>query len=180
MNRKSDLRHALSLMLSILLVDIICIVVFFSLYFLLSNPLGLALIQIIDLLVLISIIYLPVWKIGEKDINYVLTGRIPYDKYSGLKIGSIAMIALYLPCILLVVSKALNNQVLYALYMLIEAPFYGFVRLILPIQIVDANWVQVIISFIFPLIIPIITALAYHLGYKRISLTGNLIYKKKK
>lgn len=180
MNRKSNLRHGLSLMLSILFADILSIFVFISFASLLPNAFGTVLVQILNLLILISIVYLPVWTVAEKDINYVLTGKIAYDRYSGLKIGLIGMTVLYLPYILLFLGKATNNQFLYAIFQIASSPFYGFIRILLPNTIENVNWVPMIVTLIYPLIIPLITSIAYYLGYKRISLTGKLVYKKKK
>ncbi len=180
MFRKSNLRHALSLMLSILLSDVVSIIVFFSLAGVLNNTLGFVLIQVVNLLVLIGLIYLPLWTVGEKDINYVRTGKIPYDKYSGLKIGLIAMIAFYLPYVLLIVGKILENQVLVAAFRIITAPFFGFMQLILPVEVQNIQWWQIVLTFVLPLVVPAVTSAAYYLGYRRISLTGKLVYKKKK
>lgn len=180
MNRKSNLRHGLSLMLSILFADILSIFVFISLASVLPNVFGTVLIQILNLLILLSLVYLPVWTVGEKDINYVLTGKITYDRYSGLKIGLIGMTVLYLPYILLFLSKINNDQFLYAIFQVVSSPFYGFIRMLLPITIKDVNWLPMFVTLIYPLIISLITSVAYHFGYKRVSLTGKLIYKKKK
>ncbi len=180
MYRKSNLRHALSLMLSILLSDVISIIVFFSLAGVLNNTFGFILIQVINLLLLVGLIYLPLWTVGEKDINYVRTGKISYDKYSGLKIGLIAMTVFYLPYVLLIIGKILENQVLVAAFRIITAPFFGFMQLMLPVEVQNIMWWHILFTLVLPLIVPAITSTAYYFGYRRISLTGKLVYKKKK
>ncbi len=180
MNRKSNLRLSVSLMGSIVIASIFSVIVLATLTGLLQYGAGVALVQAINLLVLYVFVYLQMWHVGERDINYVQTGHIKADRYSGLKIGLIAMTVLYLPVVLIIIGMIQQNQILIAVFRLICAVFYGFHSLLLPVMVENFTVLNVLLVLIPPLVVPAISLLAYYLGNHRISLLTHLIYKNKK
>ncbi len=180
MNRKSDIRLAFSLMGSILTAGVMSVIVLIVFSAAMEKALGVALIQAINLLLLYFLIYMQMWRVGEKDVNYSNTGHITFDRYSGLKIGLYAMIVLHLPLVLLISGMVLENQLLIAIYRLVNAMFYGFHNLFMPVMAPDFTVVHVLLALFPPLFVPLFSSFAYYMGHKRQSIMGKIVYKKKK
>ncbi|MFA9381643.1 MAG: hypothetical protein ACERKO_11350 [Acetanaerobacterium sp.] len=180
MNRKSNLRIAFSLMGSIIIASVFCVIIFASLAGALANTAGVALIQAINLIVLFGLVYMSIWTVGEKDINYLKTGHIQSDPLSGLKIGLYAMTVLYLPIVVLIVGVIRHQQLLVAIFRISNAVFFGIHSLFLPVMVEDYRVWHILLTLFIPLIIPAMTSLAYYMGHRRISMLGKLVYKKKK
>ncbi len=180
MNRRSNLRLGFAMMGSVVGACFFSIIPLLALTKVLQHNWGIALVQLLNLLLLIWFVYLPLWRIGEKDINYVNTGHIKYDCYSGLKIGLIAMSVMYLPLILLIIGMIQKNQIFIAVYRIVNAVFFGIHSLFLPVMVEDFKIAHVLLTLIPPLLVPAISSLAYFLGYRRISLFTKLVYKTKK
>ncbi len=180
MNRKSNIGLSISLAGSIIAAGALSILVFMSFAGLAGSTWGIVLVQVLNLFILFGLIYLNLWLVGEKDINYVKTGFITYDSFTGLKIGLYAMPVMWLPNILMIVAMFTRNQLLLAAYRIASAVFYGIDSLVIPIQVAELNWLHVLFAFIPPLLVPAFSSLAYFMGYRRLSILGKLMYKKKK
>ena len=180
MNRKSNLRLSVSLIGSIVTACIFSVIVLATLTGILQHNAGVALVQVITLLVLYLFVYMRLWNVGEKDINYVQTGHIAFDCYSGLKIGLIGMTVLYLPVALLIIGMVQQNQMFIGIFRILSAVFFGFHSLFLPEKVQDFTVIHVLLTLLPPLVVPAISMLAYYLGNHRISLLAHLVYKKKK
>ncbi len=133
--------------------------------------------QIFALGVTVSYIYPPMWDRGYKDSALVKADNLPEDKFRGLKIGLIAQIPAYMLLgLFLIFSKLpaavfkLLNSSLYTLFEFTFQSSNTFAQL---------NFLQILLTALILLIIPLIAWGAYELGYRDIAIAEKLTYKKK-
>lgn len=148
-----------------------------------ANTAVLLTIQLLCIILSASIIYPEIWHFGFKNLNAVSFKREKEDKLKGLKIGLIAIIPAVVFLVFIFITK--NNLLKdfpIAYYRLANAFSYGFSQLICGdiIMANELNILQYLGLLSLQLIIPIITTIAYLLGYKNISIGEKLIYKKNK
>ncbi|MBQ6825035.1 MAG: hypothetical protein IJP34_00045 [Clostridia bacterium] len=148
-----------------------------------ANTAVLLTIQLLCIILSASIIYPEIWHFGFKNLNAVSFKREKEDKLKGLKIGLIAIIPAVVFLVFIFITK--NNLLKgfpIAYYRLANAFSYGFSQLICGDKIManELNILQYLGLLSLQLIIPIITTIAYLLGYKNISIGEKLIYKKNK
>ncbi len=136
--------------------------------------------QIFCLLILFSFIYPNIWHIGTKDSNLVRFKHKKEDKLKGLKIGLVAAAPFYLFLILIAAAKFLMPSFPMVLYKFLNSAFYSFIDIICGTATAGslAPW-RLALLFVLPLIIPLISGVAYLLGYKNISVGEKFVYKKK-
>lgn len=136
--------------------------------------------QIIALLLMTGFIYPNLWSLGAKDSNLVKFKHKNEDKLRGFKIGLIAAIP---PIVLMLVIFILGRNIFnVALFALIFANFYSFIELISgsAIMLSDLAVWQMVLMVLIIFIAPAIAGGAYLLGYKDISISEKIIYKKNK
>lgn len=121
------------------------------------------------------------YKLGDKESNLVRIGHIKEDKLKGLKIGLIGNIPFFIIFVLYVVMAfgwlpkfptvwyAQINSHFYPLIMIIN----GASQTVSQLRV----W-QFILLFMLQLVVPLISTIAYILGYKEINLSEKLVYKK--
>lgn len=134
--------------------------------------------QIIAILLMTGFIYPNVWSLGAKDSNLVKFKHKKEDKLRGLKIGLIAVIP---PLVLMIVIFIFGRKIFnVALFSLIFANFYSLIEVIsggANMLSELAVW-QMILMALLLFIAPLISFVAYLLGYKDISIGEKIVYKK--
>ncbi len=129
-----------------------------------------------------SFIYGVSWMFGNKDSNKVHFGRIKEDKLRGAKIGLIATIPYFLLYIaFLICGLGVAPKFSVVIYKFANCFAFGFVDLICGNNFTAgelAFW-QFILLFVLLLIPAIICEVGYILGFKDISISEKIIYKKK-
>ena len=137
--------------------------------------------QIFCLLILIVFVYSPVYELGFKESNLVRFKHAEQDLLRGLKIGVIADGFFILTYIGLVISKFLSPEMPTSIYKLLNSYAYSIIEVISGNAKVGELSVGKLVLLGLPLIIvPAVATAGYILGYKGISLSEKLIYKKNK
>lgn len=138
--------------------------------------------QIFGFLILISFTYSPLWNLGIKDNNAVKFGRSAEDKMRGFKIGLMTGVPYFIMCLVMLVLKFIPAvSVPSGLVGFLNAPFYTFIMLMLKGEtIAECSVLSILGLLLIGLIMPIISHIAYNIGYKDISLEEKIFYKNKK
>ncbi|MBQ8303355.1 MAG: hypothetical protein IJX79_00185 [Clostridia bacterium] len=129
--------------------------------------------------------YNRIWTLGTNDNNKVKFGRVKEDKLKGLKIGLICSLPSFLLFVLAVLSRfGVLPQILFSVFKLANFHLFSINNIIFGTETTIALsqipiW-KFAVAFLPLLILPVICAVAYVLGYKDISLKDKLIYKDKK
>lgn len=138
--------------------------------------------QIICISTTAFFVYPSVWSYGNKDNNRVHFGRINEDKLKGFKVGIASMIPFFLLFIMLVVfALGVYKNFALILYKFLNCYAFGFLDFIFGKAVCAGElklW-QFALIFVTLMIVPIVSHIAYLLGYKDISLIEKIIYKKK-
>ncbi|MBR4973377.1 MAG: hypothetical protein IKY45_02800 [Clostridia bacterium] len=138
--------------------------------------------QIFCLSIVATLIYGTTWTLGIKDNNMVRIGQKTEDILKGFKAGLISIIPC---CILIVCLMILKNSAAAkfpsALLKLVTTPFYSFSELIIgsAATLKDLSVIRFVGLCFLQFLIPVISGVAYYLGYRDISLGERFIYKKK-
>lgn len=134
--------------------------------------------QIFALGVTITYIYPLMWDRGFKDANLIRTDNLAEDKLRGLKISLIGQIPAFLLFIIFMIFSKLPT----VLFKLLNSSFYGLFEFTFGKSEVFGKLspLQIIVTLLILLIIPLISWGSYTLGYKDIDPLEKLTYKKKK
>lgn len=172
-------RTALSTIGSVAVALIFCSMVVFSLGTIAQNTIWNLIVQCLSLAIFIPLIYSPSWYCGDHDANSVSFGRMKEDLNKGLQIGLIAMIPFALTPVILILSKLSITPDLGFVYRILNVHLLYAVNALLPpdTALQDVSWGEIFIVWVYHILIPITTAVAYRLGYKHISLSERLIFK---
>ncbi len=159
---------------------IICSIIIFSLSFFLDKTWGKIFLQLLCTVVSGGILYTTLWYYGDREKNFVQFGRMQEDLNWGLKVGLVGMLFPMATSILLILAKILNIPDLVLFYKLINPQINILINLFVPT--VDTNsfgFLQIFLTMLLYLYVPLFCALGYRLGYARISLSEKLVYMKK-
>ena len=134
--------------------------------------------QIFALGVTISYIYPIMWNRGFKDLNLVKTDNMAEDKLRGLKLGMIGQTPAFLLFLIFMIFQKLPT----ALFKLLNSSFYTLFEFVFGKSEIFGKLspLQIIVTLLILLIIPLISWGSYTLGYKDIDPMEKLTYKKKK
>ena len=137
--------------------------------------------QVLCAVLIISFAGSSVYKQGFKDANLARIDHIKTDNLKGFKIGAVANIpffALFALMVILATGVAPDFRVTW--YAFLNGHFYSAVLWIAG----DADVVsklsilQYVLLFLLQLAVPVISGVAYILGFKEINFTDKLVYKK--
>ena len=137
--------------------------------------------QAICLMLLICFIYPVLWQFGTKDSNMVMYKHKTEDKLKGLKIGFISVIPSVLLLTAFVITKnGFSADISLMIYKFINSTFYGFIDIgIKSVNTIgQLNVLHILLLYALNLIIPVVSFVAYYLGYKNFSIGEKLVYKK--
>ena len=139
---------------------------------------------ILMLVMLASFVYSQLWLYGTKDDNRVASKRKAEDKWRGVKIAALANVPDILLFLLVILAKCglFKNWPL-AVYRFANIPFIPYLNWIVDTSVGDMAAISVgslLAMGVILLYVPAVGGIAYLLGYKQISLTERITYKKKK
>lgn len=134
--------------------------------------------------IFVALIYSDVWLQGDRDRNAVNFGRMTADKWRGLKVGLLASIPAIVSFVLLVAEKLVGFWGAYAtLYRLLHITFYPIMVWSMGVNVAataaGVSWGGILAAGIPVLVLPVVTTVAYLLGYAQIALGERMVYKKK-
>lgn len=160
---------------------IICSIVVFSLSFILDKIWGKIFIQLLCTVISGSLLYSFMWYEGDREKNFVQFGRMEEDKNWGLKVGLVGMLLPMATLVLVIFAKALNMPDLIVYYKLINPQINMLINLFIPtVDPSSFGVLQIILTALLYLYVPVFCAVGYRLGYRRFSLMEKLVYDKKK
>lgn len=130
-----------------------------------------------------AILYGRIWSIGTADNNKVKFSRMEEDKLRGLKIGSIATIPSVIVYLLLILARlGVAPNILFSVYKLCNVHIFGYLNVLFGSKtlVADLPVYKIAIAALPLVFVPLLCAVAYILGYKDISLSEKIIYKRKR
>lgn len=138
--------------------------------------------QIFSWATLAAIIYPSFWRQGSKDRNQVHFGHIAEDKLKGFKAGLVAIIPAAILMVFFMFAKyniAANFPAVWLKFL--NSNGYSFIHLIQnkALLLSEVSIIGLLLIIVTQLIVPVITHIAYTLGYKDIAIAEKLLYKKK-
>jgi len=139
--------------------------------------------QIFCLLLLLTFIYSPLWEIGIKDNNLVKFGHKSEDKLRGLRCGLLASIPYGIFVIAIFVLRYCTSVKFPTVFIkFVNAPFYTLTELVIgkSMTLDEVSFIKLLGLLIIGGLVPLISYISYLIGYKDISLSEKLLYKKKK
>lgn len=140
----------------------------------------LGLTQVLNFILVISFASSSVYKQGFKDANLVRTGHKKLDNLRGFKLGAVANIPFFALFVLMIVLTITTPNFRTIWYAYLNSHFYSIILWISGSADVISKFsiLQFVLLFLVQLIVPVISGVAYILGFKEINLTDKLVYKK--
>lgn len=132
--------------------------------------------QIIILIILFAFIYSQLWKAGNKDFQAVKIGKKTEDVLRGLKVGLMASAPHFILFLCLVFIPKFKTAIYIIAnyhYFMINNSIIGDLKF--ANQIGVSQYLLLFLPFLF---VPIAATVAYIIGYKDISISEKLVYKK--
>ncbi len=138
--------------------------------------------QVLNMIIIISFASSSVYKQGFKDANLVRTGHQKGDNLKGFKTGLIANIPFFALFALFVALSVAVPNFRTVWYAFLNSHYYPFILWISGSADVVSklNILQFALLFAIQLIVPVVSGVAYILGFKEINFTDKLVYKKEK
>lgn len=138
--------------------------------------------QILSFIMLLSFTSNSLYKRGFKDANLYRTGNLKEDYLKGFKTGLVAnmpFFALFVLTVVLALGTAPQFRTVW--YALLNSHFYSAVLWIAGSAdtISKLGIMQFVLLFALQLVVPLISGMSYILGFKEISFTDKLVYKKR-
>jgi len=156
---------------------IICSIVMFSTTFLLEYTLGKIFIQGANLFISAGILYATFWFEGDREKNFVQFGRMEEDMMWGLKAGLVGMLIPMATIIMLIVAMIIDLPDLVVYYKLINPQINLLINVFIPtIAPSEISVLDLILTALLYLYVPIACFVGYQLGYRRISISEKMIY----
>ncbi|MBQ6830597.1 MAG: hypothetical protein IJO59_05720 [Clostridia bacterium] len=140
---------------------------------------------ILQAMLFVIILYGPMWKYGNHDINAVKYGRRAEDKWRGLKIGLIAAVPSILAYVVLVADKLFGFwKSCAAFYRLANVGLYPLVVWAFGPDVAASTagvtWGGMVLAAVPILVMPTVATIAYRIGYADVLLMERLVYVHKK
>ena len=136
--------------------------------------------QLFSLIILFSLIYIDMWKIGDRERNLAEFGHIKPDEYKGLKIGAFASIPFAVLYVMLILCKlGVLPENFYSIYRVLNSHIFMVLTAILGAEptLASAGWLSIAVCVLFLSIVPIMCQIGYSFGAKGILIKEKLIYK---
>ncbi len=130
----------------------------------------------------VMLVYGPMWKYGNHELNAVKFQHRAEDKARGLKIGLVAAVPSLLSFAVLVAEKLLGFWPAYAaVYRLGHLSLYPLVVWAFGANVsattAGVTWGGIALAGVPVLVMPLVAAIAYRLGYADVLLAEKLVYK---
>jgi len=148
----------------------------------LQHPAGIVVTQLLVAVIFYGILYGIAHREGRKEFNKVKYKHIDQDMWWGAKCSLLLTGLMYLPFLALVFCKfVLHNNIGITIYKFCNPHLFAISSWLVPSAQIDELSIGVLLALgILPLTIPLVTGVAYMLGYKRISVLEKVIYISKK
>lgn len=132
-----------------------------------------------SLIILFAFIYTKIYTIGNKDFNAVKCGHKPEDKLRGLRIGFMADAPYILFYVVTLVSRFVKPSTSVGFYKIVNVNYFKIVNVAMGNKtLANVSVIGYIVLFLLLFIVPLISHISYTLGYKDISISDKLKYKK--
>ena len=138
---------------------------------------------VMALILLCTLPFSDLWTRGDKDRNLVDFGHMKADPLRGLRIGLLASVPAGVSYLLLVLARCGLLPAHYmSVYRVMHIPVIFWIRWFVPTAFTAADLSVGQLLALLPglLPIPLVCALAYWIGYKRLPIVEKLMYRKKK
>ena len=148
-----------------------------------TNTFFLTICQIVILVIFFLFFHNMLYYMGDSDCNRAKFGQIKPDKLKGLKIGLVPTAFQLVSYILLILGKlGIIHNGIFLVFRLCNFHFNPIIMAIVGNTSIlnNISWTGIICLFPLILITPILSFALYYLGYKRIDVLENLVYKKEK
>jgi len=137
--------------------------------------------QLLSFIMIIAFASSSVYKQGFKDSNLVRIGHSNRDMFKGFKIGFIGNIPFLVLFVLAVImAMGLAPKFTTVWYAFLNSHYYSIIMCVVGAAktLSQLNIVQYVALFLLQLIVPVISGIAYILGFKEINLTEKIVYKR--
>ncbi len=137
--------------------------------------------QILSMMMVIAFASSSSYKQGFKDINLVKIGQTKKDMLKGFKIGLIGNIPFFLlTAVIIAMAYGLLPKFYTVWYAFLSGHFYSLIIWITNgvKTLGELSVVQFILLVLIQFIVPVISGVAYVLGFKEINLAEKIVYKK--
>ncbi len=137
--------------------------------------------QVLSFIMIIAFASSSPYKMGFKDSNLVKIGHSKKDMLKGFKIGLIGNIPFFALFVISVVFASGVAPSFYTTwYAFLNAHFYSLITCISgsATSLSQLTLTQYVLLFLLQLAVPLISGIAYILGFKEINLTDKIMYKK--
>lgn len=136
--------------------------------------------QILMGILFLAFPYSNMWYLGDRDRNSVQFGHRVADAWRGVKVGLLASIPAVLAWIGLIVCKAAALAPSYVVYYRwMNVCFWPYFNSVIPATVLktaEVTWGGVAAMLPILFILPLITGIGYHLGYREVSVRDRLVY----
>ncbi len=139
--------------------------------------------QLFCAILIVSFIYPNFWSMGTKDSNLVHFKHKNEDKLKGLKCGLIAVAPVLLINIFILATRnTISARVPVVLYKFLNSSYYSVIEFIAgkASAFGELSVLSMLSLSLIQLFVPLVSFIAYLLGYKNISIGEKFIYKKSK
>lgn len=141
------------------------------------------LIQLLQLVLLVAIVYGRLWSMGDRDQNRVHYDKMTAEPGRGLRIGVLATIPWAVAYVLLLLSKlGLMPAGYVAVYRVLNTLFLPLINAV-TFTVMDTrlvSWWALLVLLLTLAVVPVICHVAYRLGYRGVQLSEKLIYQSKR
>ncbi len=138
---------------------------------------------LISFVFVVGITYNPIWEMANKDINRVNMGMKKENKLTGLFAGLIACLPSLAVYITLWLShlKILSTEFL-SVFRFFNSHFYGFISFVYgnAQNTAELSVSKLLLLSVTVWLLPLVSSIAYYVGYKDIRISEKLVYVKKK
>lgn len=148
-----------------------------------TNALFLTVCQIIMIVIVFLFFCNMLFYMGDSDCNKVKFGQIKEDKLKGLKIGLVPFVFQLIPYLLLFLGKlGIIKNGIFLVFRLFNFYLNPIIMAIVgnTSVLADISWGRIFALLPLILVTPIMSLLLYYLGYQRINVLENMVYKKEK
>ena len=148
-----------------------------------TNALFLTVCQIIMIVIVFLFFCNMLFYMGDSDCNKVNFGQIKEDKLKGLKIGLVPFVFQLIPYLLLFLGKfGIIKNGIFLVFRLFNFYLNPIIMAIVgnTVVLADISWGKIFALLPLILITPIMSFVLYYLGYQRINVLENMVYKKEK
>ncbi len=146
---------------------VMCFILLSILGSMLKSDVGIVMIQFVQLLIFVIMLYLPFYNWGMENSRAAKSAGVMKDLITGVRAGMLLSVILYISVAFLILMKLGLMPDSIFLYKILNPQFTGILHfLILNNTITEVTLPQMACAAVLPLIVPVVTGLAYYLGGK--------------